>query len=149
MSQQLLPNQVSQWREIFRLFDQSGDNLIEMRELGTILRALGQNPTDAELQDMINDVDVDGSGKLDFAEFINIMTGRMKDTDTKEELAYAFGVFDTDKDGVLTASNLSEAMEKIGETFNDVEIHEIIKELDVDGNGRVAKSEFLEIMLAI
>ena len=56
--------------------DRGGDGNIEMRELGTIMRALGQNPTEAELQDMINDVDVDGSGKLDLPEFVNMMTSR-------------------------------------------------------------------------
>lgn len=46
--------------EAFSLFDKDGDGLITTKELGTVMRCLGQNPTEAELQDMINDVDVDG-----------------------------------------------------------------------------------------
>ena len=34
-----------------------------------MMRSLGQNPTDAEVQDMINEVDVDGSGAIEFPEF--------------------------------------------------------------------------------
>ena len=49
-----------EFREAFSLFDKNGDGTISSTELGTIMRSLGQNPTENELQDMINEVDVDG-----------------------------------------------------------------------------------------
>jgi len=49
-----------EFREAFGLFDKNGDGTISSNELGTIMRSLGQNPTENELQDMINEVDVDG-----------------------------------------------------------------------------------------
>ena len=51
------------------------------QELATVMRSLGQNPTEAELQDMINEVDSDGSGTIDFPEFLTMMAGKMKATD--------------------------------------------------------------------
>ena len=42
------------------------------KELSTVMRSLGQNPTDAEVQDMINEVDVDGSGAIEFPEFCSV-----------------------------------------------------------------------------
>lgn len=51
----------SEFREAFGLFDKNGDGTISSSELGTIMRSLGQNPTESELQDMINEVDVDGN----------------------------------------------------------------------------------------
>lgn len=50
----------SEFKEAFSLFDKDGDGTITTSELGTVMRSLGQNPTEAELQDMINEVDADG-----------------------------------------------------------------------------------------
>merc|ERR1719436_68044 len=63
-----------------------GDGTITTKELGTVMRSLGQNPTEAELQDMINEVDADGNGTIDFPEFLSLMARKMKDTDTEEKL---------------------------------------------------------------
>ena len=51
----------SEFKEAFSLFDKDGDGTITTKELGTVMRSLGQNPTEAELQDMINEVDADGT----------------------------------------------------------------------------------------
>uniref|UniRef100_A0A674BB74 Calmodulin n=1 Tax=Salmo trutta TaxID=8032 RepID=A0A674BB74_SALTR len=82
------------FKEAFSLFDKDGDGTITTKELGTVMRSLGQNPTEAELQDMINEVDADGNGTIDFPEFLTMMARKMKDTDSEEEIREAFRVFD-------------------------------------------------------
>uniref|UniRef100_A0AAQ5Z1B5 EF-hand domain-containing protein n=1 Tax=Amphiprion ocellaris TaxID=80972 RepID=A0AAQ5Z1B5_AMPOC len=55
---QLTEEQIAEFKEAFSLFDKDGDGTITTKELGTVMRSLGQNPTEAELQDMINEVDM-------------------------------------------------------------------------------------------
>lgn len=63
--------QIAEFKEAFSLFDKDGDGTITTKELGTVMRSLGQNPSEAELQDMINEVDADGNGTIDFPEFLS------------------------------------------------------------------------------
>ena len=59
----------AEFKEAFSLFDKDGDGTITTKELGTVMRSLGQNPTEAELQDMINEVDADGRQNISFSQF--------------------------------------------------------------------------------
>ena len=59
---------------------------ITTKELGTVMRSLGQNPSESELQDMINEVDADNNGTIDFPEFLTMMARKMKDTDSEDEI---------------------------------------------------------------
>ena len=72
---QLTEEQIAEFKEAFSLFDKDGDGTITTKELGTVMRSLGQNPTEAELQDMINEVDADGKNVYiqSFARFWRFM----------------------------------------------------------------------------
>ena len=50
MADQLTEEQIAEFKEAFSLFDKDGDGTITTKELGTVMRSLGQNPTEAELQ---------------------------------------------------------------------------------------------------
>lgn len=51
---------------------------ITMEELATVIKSLDQNPTEKELQDMISEVDADGNGTIEFAEFLTLMADKVK-----------------------------------------------------------------------
>ncbi len=110
--------------------------------------SLGQNPTEAELTDMINEVDADGNGTIDFPEFLSLMARKMKDTDTEEELIEAFKVFDRDGNGFISAAELRHVMTNLGEKLTDEEVDEMIREADVDGDGQINYEEFVRMMMA-
>ncbi|GAA5903998.1 hypothetical protein JCM8208_001756 [Rhodotorula glutinis] len=137
-----------QFKEAFSLFDKDGDGTITTRELGTVMRSLGQNPTEAELQDMINEVDADGNGTIDFPEFLTMMARKMKDTDSEEEVREAFKVFDKDGNGFISAAELRHVMTNLGEKLSDTEVEEMIREADTDGDGQINYDEFVRMMMS-
>nr|QCS27827.1 XCaMP-Gfo [synthetic construct] len=145
---QLTEEQIAEFKEAFSLFDKDGDGTITTKELGTVLRSLGQNPTEAELQDMINEVDADGNGTIDFPEFLTMMARKMKDTDSEEEIREAFRVFDKDGNGYISAAELRHVMTNLGEKLTDEEVDEMIREADIDGDGQVNYEEFVQMMTA-
>ena len=106
MAESLTEEQVAEFKEAFSLFDKDGDGTITIKELGTVLRSLGQNPTEAEIQEMVNEIDEDGSGTIEFPEFLKLMAKKMKDTDAEEELVEAFKVFDKEGKGLVTIEEI-------------------------------------------
>ncbi|KXN66162.1 calmodulin [Conidiobolus coronatus NRRL 28638] len=148
MADQLTEEQVTEFKEAFSLFDKDGDGMITAKELGTVMRSLGQNPTEAELHDMINDVDADGSGTVDFPEFLTLMARNMKNADSEEEIREAFKVFDKDGNGYISAAELRHVMTNLGEKLTDEEADEMIREADVDGDGQINYDEFVKMMMS-
>ncbi|GLH08873.1 Calmodulin [Gryllus bimaculatus] len=146
LADQLTEEQIAEFKEAFSLFDKDGDGTITTKELGTVMRSLGQNPTEAELQDMINEVDADGNGTIDFPEFLTMMARKMKDTDSEEEIREAFRVFDKDGNGFISAAELRHVMTNLGEKLTDEEVDEMIREADIDGDGQVNYEEFVTMM---
>lgn len=125
---------ISGFKDAFSLFDIDGDGSITIKELGTVMRSLGQNPTEAELQHMMNEVDEDGNGTIDFSEFQAMMVRRIK---SEEETRAAFRVFDKDDNGLISTSELHLVMSNLGEELTDDEVADMMKEADTDGDGFV------------
>ncbi|KAK9470355.1 calmodulin [Dipodascopsis tothii] len=147
MADQLSETQINDFKEAFALFDRDGDGQITTKELGTVMRSLGQTPSEAELADMINEVDVDNNGTIDFPEFLTMMARKMKDTDSEEEIKEAFRVFDRDNNGYISATELRHVMTSIGERLTDEEIDQMIREADQNNDGRIDYNEFVQTML--
>ncbi|CAN6867445.1 unnamed protein product [Brassica oleracea] len=98
--------------------------------------------------DMINEVDADGNGTIDFPEFLILMAKKMKDTDSEEELKEAFRVFEKDQNGFISAAELRHVMTNLSEKLTDEEVEEMVREADVDGDGQKNYEEFVKIMMA-
>lgn len=138
-----------------------------------MMRSLGQNPTEAELKDMINEIDINGNGTIDFPEFLTMMARKMKDTESEEEIREAFKVFDKDGNGYISSAELRHVMTNLGEKLTDEEVDEMIREADVgalpflsvvhsqvswhpfvaltdmgvDGDGQINYEEFVKMMM--
>ena len=149
MADQLTEEQIAEFKEAFSLFDKDGDGTITTKELGTVMRSLGNNPTDGELQDMINEVDADGNGTLEFDEFCNLMARQMLDSSQQEEeLKQRFAMFDKDGNGTIDRDELREVMQQLGEKLSEEDIEEMIQDADQNGDGVIDYNEFVRYMTA-
>ncbi|TKY61392.1 Calmodulin protein 8 [Spatholobus suberectus] len=149
MKDALREEQIGEFLEAFCLFDKDGDGCITIEELGTAIRSLDENPTVEELQIMMNEVDTDGNGTIEFGEFLNLMARKMKETEAEEELKEAFRVFDKDQDGYISPSELRSVMRTIVEKVTEEEVEQMVKEADLDGDGLVDYEEFVRMLLAV
>ncbi|KAK3578515.1 hypothetical protein CHS0354_007769 [Potamilus streckersoni] len=148
MVESLSQDQIAEFEEAFSLFDKDGDGTITTKELGSVMRSLGNNPTEAELQSMINEVDADGSGCIDFPEFLILMQKKVAQSEGDGEIREAFRVFDKDGNGFISAAELRHVMANLGEKLTDEDVDEMIREADVDGDGQVNYEEFVKMMTA-
>ena len=82
--------QLELFRDTFVIFDKDGDGTIDSKELSTVLKSMGYNPTIEEIKEMVEDVDSDGSGSIEFLEFLLLMGGILKDVPTDLDLRDAF-----------------------------------------------------------
>lgn len=79
-----------------------------------------------------------GNGNIDFPEFLTMMQKKLSSrSDSEEEVREAFKVFDKDCNGFISASDLKQVMNNLGEKLTDEDINEMIKEADHDGDGQV------------
>ena len=68
------------------------------------------------------DLDKNKSGNIDFEEFLDMMTARMSDKDTREDISKVFRLFDDDCTGTITLRNLRRVAKELGETMSDEEL---------------------------
>eukprot|EP01125_Pyxidicula_operculata_P011518 TRINITY_DN376_c0_g1_i3.p1 TRINITY_DN376_c0_g1~~TRINITY_DN376_c0_g1_i3.p1 ORF type:complete len:166 (-),score=34.36 TRINITY_DN376_c0_g1_i3:25-453(-) len=130
------------WKEAFSLFDRDGDGKITSGELGTVMRALGQNPTEAEVKEIVRGL---GSDLVDFEKFKGVMHKNKKDVDPEREMREAFKVFDKDGKGVVQTSELRAVLTSMGEKLTDEEVDGIIKATDKDG--KIHVEDFIQTLL--
>ncbi len=144
----LTEKQLLDFKETFQMFDKDGDGTINTSELATVMRSLGHMPDEEEIEEMIDDADEDGSGSINFPEFIGLMMKKQSGGLTKEEYKQAYRVFDKDGNGFVSSSELKFVMSRIGVHFTDDELNEMVLEADIDGDGQFCFEEFYNMMIA-
>merc|ERR1712010_149139 len=117
----LSEEQMDEIREAFNLFDGDASGAIDARELKAAMRALGFEVKNEELKKMVSDVDNDGNGTIEFGEFLQMMTGKMGEKDSREDIEKVFKLFDE-------------------------ELQDMINQADRDGDGEINIDEFYRIM---
>ncbi len=147
MTDFLSEEQVSECREVFDLFDKDKDGAITIKELGDVLRALGANPTQAELDEMMEEVLDENNQRIEFKSFLILFAKNMKDhPPTEDDLLEAFRVFDHDNDGIISIDEMRYVMKNFGEDMKEDEVEEFIREADIDGDELIKYRRFVKII---
>ena len=137
-----------EYKDAFEMFDKDKDGAITARELGNMMRSIGQNPTDEEVNAMIKEVDLNSDGKIELDEFITLMARNSPDTQTEDEVINAFRVFDKEGNGLIATAELKHIMMTIGDKMTEAEADEMIHEADIDDDGVINYEEFVRMMMA-
>lgn len=136
------------YKEAFALFDKRGNGRVTVDSLGDLLRACGQNPTLAEIQDLEKNVGgeceynlcdheilrplLTFSGAVDFETFQRVLNrpGGFRDPGEPEEYCRGFQVFDKDMTGFIGVGQLKYILTNLGEKMTDEEVDELLKAVD-------------------
>lgn len=117
---------------------------IDLSMLEILTTNLGQNISRDELEKMIKSVDKDGSGCIEFDEFVALMIKKTKESEL--EMRDAFSALDRNKNGYISPNDLRHLLYCMGENYSLEEINDLLQEIDQDGDGFINYQEFLRLM---
>ena len=136
----LSEEEICELHEAFNIFDFESDGSIEAKKLIFLMKALKQNPTQKEIDDILLEFKIDKDGQIYFNQFLKIMAKRLKNIKEDEDkyLKNLFSNLDRNNNGLI----VTHSKENISE--NDIET--IMTEADTDGDGLISFEEFMMIM---
>jgi len=138
---QLDESRIQGLRDVFVKFDENGDGLITLSELRRGLQQAGIRIPQPDVEDIMDSVDCDGSGEIDYTEFLAATLEKQQYID--EDVCWsAFSLFDLDRDGKITSSELKRVLDKTS-TRSAVEL---VREVDVNNDGHIDFQEFMKMM---
>ena len=144
-SQLVTKKEIEDVSKLFRGIDDDNDGKLDKEELKKIyFNHYGKHLTDTELNQIYDKIDIDGSGKIDYSEFV-VASMNEKELLSKEKLQAAFSMFDSDGGGFISKSELREVLQ-MGQNFDSNMIEKIFEEADADKDGQISFDEFVQMM---
>ena len=136
--------QTAEVREAFDLFDVEKRGSIDYHEVKVAVRALGFPLKKDKLRELLEKYEDDDEtrGRLDYDDFLDLMTHLITSRDPEDEMKSAFALFDLAGDGKITLRNLRKICREVGENFTEVELQSMIDEFDADEDGAISFDEF-------
>ncbi|XP_077571345.1 calcium-binding protein 1a isoform X2 [Stigmatopora nigra] len=151
VDRELRPEEMDELRDAFKEFDKDKDGFISCKDLGNCMRTMGYMPTEMELIELSQQINMNLGGHVDFEDFVELMGPKLlaetADMIGIKELKEAFREFDTNGDGAISTSELRDAMRKLlGHQVGLNEVEDILREVDLNGDGLVDFEEFVRMM---
>mmetsp|Transcript_86985 Transcript_86985/g.188216 ORF Transcript_86985/g.188216 Transcript_86985/m.188216 type:complete len:543 (+) Transcript_86985:237-1865(+) len=144
---QLNESQIKALRDTFMALDDNGDGLLTAAEMKKGLTNAGLKDFPADLQQILEDVDSDGSGVIDYTEFLAATLD--KRLYIQEDVCWsAFRLFDRNGDGNISQAELEEVLnsDDVSDVLGKKAIAELMKEVDTSGDGNIDFQEFMAMM---
>ncbi|CAM4715178.1 unnamed protein product [Leuciscus chuanchicus] len=150
-NRELRPEEIDELREAFKEFDKDKDGFIGCKDLGNCMRTMGYMPTEMELIELSQQINMNLGGHVDFEDFVGLMGPKLlaetADMIGIKELRNAFKEFDTNGDGEISTGELREAMRKLlGQQVGHRDLEDILRDIDLNGDGRVDFEEFVRMV---
>ena len=142
----LSADEIEEIKEAFDIFDVDRSGAISVQELLNAMRSLGFDTKNPAIFQMIADMDEDGNGEIEFEEFLDMMTARISDRNTKQDLERVFKLFDDKRTGEISVENLRRVAKELGEDIPEEELKEIILRADLDGDGKLTFDDFYAVI---
>jgi Ca2+-binding EF-hand superfamily protein len=140
----LTEDEVEEIREAFNLFDTDGSGRIDPKELKAAMQSLGFESKNPTIYQMIADLENEGR-EIDFEEFLDAITSRLGDKETKKGINKIFDLFDDDNSDYINLANLKRVAKDLGETMTLEELQEMLER--AASNGReISREDFYNIM---
>ncbi|KAI5824981.1 EF-hand [Schizophyllum commune Tattone D] len=158
MSGSLTKDQLLEVKDAFESFDRDGNGMITVDELRGVMHSLNRRPTDEQIMEMIDKVDVDGDGRVNFREFLMLMGAdasffRPDDmvvdgapSAAEKEIKEIFRSFDKNGDGTVSVNELKEILESFGTRLSQGQAEAMINAADTNGDGVVGYEEFVKMI---
>ncbi len=136
------------YKEAFELIDKNKDGQITLDELKNFFIGLKENISNADLQDMINEADVEGNGTISFEGFIALMERNLRNEEVEEEIIETFKKFDQDNNGLIGPEDIYNLLHSFNQDITISEAEEMIKNVDIDDDGLVNYQEFVKMIFS-
>ena len=141
--------ELAEFREIFDLVDKDKGGSISRDELGELMDTLGIRASKEEIDLMINEIDEDNNGEIDFEEFVAVMSRKVNANYTSSEVKSAFKAFEMDgSSGYVTIDSLRKALMSYGtEKLSLQQANDLLSQLEQDSQGRVNYIDYVNMMM--
>jgi centrin-1 len=143
----LTDEELQEVREAFNLFDTEGTGKIDPKELKAAMQSLGFDAKNATVFSIIRDIAASGEESVSFDVFVEMLTSKIGESDSREDINKVFSLFDVDGKGLITLRDLKRVAKELGETLTDAELLEMIERADRDGDSQITPDDFAAIML--
>lgn len=146
VTDELTKDHILELKDAFDMFDIDNTGFILAKNLKDSMEHQGFKKRNPAIYDLVHSLHVDKKTKVDFAGFVDLLSGNNDETSSVDEIRMIFNIFDVDKKGFIELKNLKRIARELGESLNERDLMELIRKSDLDGDGKVSFDDFYSIM---